>query len=109
MLLSIVQFVEQDFSILLMLGALDFCLAFDKAESVLPSHVSHRWGMPFGISRTSKQSEAGELCGPEDFNRLFRGPSLLSGPRYPSSTLLPFLFGVSLVKQNSRKKGTLIV
>ena len=30
-------------------------------------------------------------------------------PRYPSSTLLPFLFGVSLLKQNSRKKGTLVI
>ena len=29
--------------------------------------------------------------------------------RYPSSTLLPFLFGVSLLKLNSRRKGTLII
>ena len=29
--------------------------------------------------------------------------------RYPSSTLLPFLFWVSLLKLNSRKKGTLII
>ena len=29
--------------------------------------------------------------------------------RYPCSTLLPFLFGVSLLKPNSRKKGTLII
>ena len=29
--------------------------------------------------------------------------------RYPSGTLLPFLFGVSLLKLNNRKKGTLII
>ena len=29
--------------------------------------------------------------------------------RYPSSTLLPFYFGVSLLKLNSRTKGTLII
>ena len=29
--------------------------------------------------------------------------------RYPNSTLLPFLFGVSLLKQNSRKKGTFVI
>ena len=29
--------------------------------------------------------------------------------RYPSSALLPFYFGVSLLKLNSRKKGTLII
>ena len=30
------------------------------------------------------------------------------GARYPSSTLLPFSLGGSLLKQNSRKKGTLL-
>ena len=34
---------------------------------------------------------------------------LIPVPRYPSSALLPFLFGVSLLKLNSRKKGTLII
>ena len=49
-------------------------------------------------------------------------PAAVSGPadqeydadpedvsRYPSSTLLPFYFGVSSLKLNSRKKGTLII
>ena len=30
-------------------------------------------------------------------------------PRYPSSTLLPFLFWVSSLKLNNRKKGTLTI
>ena len=29
--------------------------------------------------------------------------------RFPSSTLLPFFWGVPLLKPNSRKKGTLII
>ena len=66
--------------------------------SFLPGLVNH----PFLVRSKNQQLEAREASSSDSF-------LVLRSLGFPSSTLLPFFWGVPLLKPNSRKKGTLII